>query len=92
MTTTNPGHVLLHDSFDIKKVGTEITNIVIGAAIHAPFPTLGGFLRLPDPSEFPRLIEQLETIRPQVLRGIKTFYDWKEASAKKLRLYVPKKR
>lgn len=73
------GHVLLHDSFDIKRVGTEITNQIIGAAIHAPFPTPGGFLRTPDSSKFPQLIEQLEAIRPQVIRGIQTFCDWKES-------------
>lgn len=74
----NQGHILLHDSFDIKKLGSDITNVIIGAAIHAPYPTLGGFLKLPDPSKFPNLIQRLETIRPQVLRGIKTFFDWKE--------------
>lgn len=73
----NLGHTLLHDSFDIKKLGTEITDVVIGAAIHAPFPTVGGFLKLPDPTKFSDLIAKLEKIRPQVIRGIKTFYDWK---------------
>ena len=75
----DPGHVLLHDSFDIKNVGTDITNIIIGAAIHAPFPTPGGFLKLPDATKFPQLIESLEKIRPQAVRGVKTFYDWKES-------------
>lgn len=74
----DPAHVLLHDSFDIKRVGTDITDVVIGAAIHAPIPTPGGFLKQPDPSKFPALIEQLEKIRPQVLRGIQTFYEWDE--------------
>ncbi len=73
-----PGHVLLHDSFDIKQAGTDITNVIIGAAIHAPYPTPGGFLKLPDQTKFPELIESLEKIRPQVLRGIKAFYDWPE--------------
>ncbi|MBU1016743.1 MAG: nickel-dependent hydrogenase large subunit [Patescibacteria group bacterium] len=72
------GHILLHDSFDIKRVGKEITEVVIGAAIHAPFPTIGGFLKLPDPSKFPDLISRLESVRPQVLRGIKTFFEWNE--------------
>jgi sulfhydrogenase subunit alpha len=72
------GHVLLHDSFDIKRVGTDITNAIIGAAIHAPLPVPGGFLRVPDQSKFPDLVAKLEAIRPQVLRGIKAFYDWKE--------------
>lgn len=72
----DPGHLLLHDSFDIKKVGTAITDVVIGAAIHAPFPTPGGFLKNPDPSKFPELVESLKKIRPQVIRGVKTFADW----------------
>ena len=70
------GHKLLHDSFDIKRLGSDITNVVIGAAIHAPMPTLGGFLRTPDPAKFPDLIARLEAIRPQVLRGIDTFLKW----------------
>ncbi|OGC45349.1 hypothetical protein A2V49_00905 [candidate division WWE3 bacterium RBG_19FT_COMBO_34_6] len=74
----DPGHILLHDSFDIKQLGTDISDVVIGAAIHAPYPTIGGFLKLPDPSKFPDLITRLENIRPQVIRGIKTFFDYKE--------------
>ena len=73
----NFGHTLLHDSFDIKKLGSDITDVIIGAAIHAPFPTIGGFLKLPDESKFPKLLEDLEKIRPQVIRGIKAFYEYK---------------
>ncbi|NMC36017.1 Ni/Fe hydrogenase subunit alpha [Candidatus Beckwithbacteria bacterium] len=72
----NFGHQLLHDSFDIKKLGTDISNAIIGAAIHAPLPTVGGFLKNPDPKVFPELVDRLEKIRPQVIRGIKLFYDW----------------
>ncbi len=76
---SNSGHILLHDSFDIKRLGTDITNVIIGAAIHAPLPTVGGFLRNPDSTKFPDIITRLEAIRPQVLRGIKTFFEWKES-------------
>jgi coenzyme F420-reducing hydrogenase alpha subunit len=72
----NIGHTLLHDSFDTKRLGTDITNAVIGAAIHAPLPTTGGFLRNPEMTKFPNLIARLEAIRPQVLRGIDTFFEW----------------
>lgn len=72
----NLGHILLHDSFDIKQLGTDLSTAIIGAAIHAPLPTVGGFLKLPDPAKFPEFIDRLEKIRPQVLRGIKTFFDW----------------
>jgi coenzyme F420-reducing hydrogenase alpha subunit len=70
------GHTLLHDSFDIKRLGTDISNATVGAAIHAPWPTVGGFLRNPDPAKFPDLLARLEAIRPQVLRGIEMFLEW----------------
>jgi coenzyme F420-reducing hydrogenase alpha subunit len=70
------GHTLLHDSFDIKKLGSDITDVVIGAAIHAPFPTVGGLIKTPDESKFAELAARLETVRTQVLRGIETFYAW----------------
>jgi sulfhydrogenase subunit alpha len=70
------GHTLLRDSFDIKRLGTDISNAVAGAAIHAPLPTVGGFLKSPDPSKFPGLISRLEAVRPQVLRGIEAFLEW----------------
>lgn len=73
----DPAHQLLHDSFDIKQLGTDLAVALIGAAIHAPLPTVGGFLKIPDPTKFPELISRLEKIRPQVIRGIKLFYDWK---------------
>lgn len=71
------GHTLLHDSFDIKRLGSQITDVIIGAAIHAPYPIVGGFLKMPDATKFPKLIDDLEKIREQVLRGIKVFYDYK---------------
>ena len=72
----DPGHTLLHDSFDIKRLGTDISNATVGAAIHAPWPTVGGSLRTPDPTRFPDLLARLEAIRPKVLRGIDTFLKW----------------
>ncbi len=72
----NEGHQLLHDSFDIKRVGTTITDVIIGAAIHAPYPTVGGFLKTPDASKFPALIESLKKIRPMAIRGVETFAKW----------------
>lgn len=69
----NLGHQLLHDSFDIKETGNELTTIIAGAAIHAPLPSIGGFLKLPDPTTFPSMIKKLEKIRSQVIRGIDAF-------------------
>src|SRR3989344_6821447 len=52
------GHQLLHDSFAVKKVGSELSTAIVGAIIHAPFPTVGGFLKLPDQTKFPDLVHQ----------------------------------
>lgn len=75
----DPGHTLLRDSFDIKRAGTDISNVVAGAAVHAPVPTIGGFSRSPDPAALRELLPRLEALRPQALRAVRTFYEW-EAS------------
>lgn len=74
----DPSHQLLHDSFSIKQLGTDLSTSIVGAAIHAPFPTIGGFLQLPNPHEFAGLLERLEGIRPALLRVIKIFGEWQE--------------
>lgn len=72
------GHQLLHDSFEIKKVGAELTTAIGGATIHTPLPTIGGVLRLPDESQFPGLVTSLQGIREAVIRGIGAFAKTKE--------------
>lgn len=72
------GHQLLHDSFDIKTLGNDLSVLIAGAAIHAPLLTVGGFLKLPDQNKFPESIERLEKIREAVLRGVEAFAKMKE--------------
>ena len=72
------GHQLLHDSFAVKKVGSELSTAIVGAIIHAPFPTVGGFLKLPDQTKFPDLVHQLEETRPKVLKLVELFGIWEE--------------
>lgn len=71
------GYVLLHDSFAMKQLGTDLCNAIAGAIMHVPAPVIGGFDPLPDPSTFPKFVERLEAIRPLVIRGVKAFFDWK---------------
>lgn len=73
------GHQLLHDSFDVKKTGSNLSSAIAGAIIHAPLPTIGGFLKLPDSSTFPSLVTQLQNIRVQAIRGIKAFAGMKDS-------------
>jgi coenzyme F420-reducing hydrogenase alpha subunit len=70
------GHQLLEDSFEIKKVGADLSTAIAGAAVHASLPTIGGFLKLPDPAGFSELARRLEEIRQRILRGIGVFAKW----------------
>jgi sulfhydrogenase subunit alpha len=74
----DPGHQLLHDSFAIKKAGADLSIAITGAVVHSPLPAVGGFLRQPDPGQFPALLKQLADIRPLVLRGIDAFANYQE--------------
>jgi sulfhydrogenase subunit alpha len=72
----NPSqHQLLDDTFTVKAAGNELSKAIGGKSVHAPYPTVGGFARLPDPTAFPGLIKKLEDARPSVLRLIKVFFD-----------------
>ncbi len=65
----------MHDTFEVKAAGNNLGKAVGGRSVHAPFPTIGGFIKLPNENSFPNLIEELEKARPAVLRLIKIFQD-----------------
>jgi coenzyme F420-reducing hydrogenase alpha subunit len=64
---------ILEDTFQVKAAGNMLGSYIGGRSVHAPYPTIGGFTKLPDPKEFPRLITLLESARPAVLRLIRRF-------------------
>jgi len=64
---------ILDDTFAVKAAGNALSKVVAGRSIHAPFMMVGGFARMPDSSQFPLLIKQMESIRPRVLRLIERF-------------------
>ncbi len=71
-------HKLLHDSFDVKRAGNTLSTIVAGKAVHAPFPTVGGFLAVPSEEQVQKAIKELKYARPLVLNLIDIFYNWEE--------------
>jgi len=64
---------ILEDTFAVKAVGNNLGKLIGGKSVHAPYPTIGGFVRFPDVKEFPAMIEQLKSIRPAVMRLITQF-------------------
>ncbi len=61
---------LLEDTFQVKAVGNMLSAHIGGKSVHAPYPVIGGFSKLPDQNRFPDMIASLESIRPAVMRLI----------------------
>jgi sulfhydrogenase subunit alpha len=72
-------HDLIHDALSVKEAGNNLSELVAGRAVHAPFEQVGGFSREIDASKIPEALEQLKKIRPIVLKLIDTFFkcEWK---------------
>jgi len=66
-------HQLLHDGFDVKAAGNHLSQIVAGRSVHATFPVIGGFLKVPSPEEAAASVKELKAARPAVLRLIDIF-------------------
>ncbi len=68
-------HQLMHDAFDIKRVGNNLSTKTGGRAVHAHLATVGGFLKIPSQEEIDTLIKELKEIRPKVELCMKIFDD-----------------
>lgn len=66
-------HQILHDGFEVKAAGNELSTLVAGRSVHAPYPTIGGFTHFPDKKDIDVIVEKLEKARPAVLRLIEIF-------------------
>jgi len=69
-------HGLLHDAFAIKKVGNDLSILVAGRAVHAPYPVVGGFTKTPDKEGIKKNIKGLKSIRKAILKLIRLYYNW----------------
>ncbi len=66
-------HRLVHDAFAIKEAGNVLAIWSGGRSVHAPLPTIGGFLKLPEEGKQQQLKAQLLEIRDKVLHLIGVF-------------------
>lgn len=66
-------HKYLDDAFSVKAAGNWLSKRVGGRSVHAPFLTVGGFIKLPDIKELQKSIKELEDIRPKILDLITLF-------------------
>ena len=68
-------HKLLHDCFAVKEVGNQLGIASGGRSVHAPFATIGGFIKTPARTELQALVPKLQEIRPRILHLINVFLD-----------------
>jgi coenzyme F420-reducing hydrogenase alpha subunit len=64
---------LLEDAFAVKEVGNQLSIVIGGRSVHAPMPTIGGFLKLPKLEDIKALKPKLLEIRPKILKLIELF-------------------
>jgi sulfhydrogenase subunit alpha len=79
LDVTENKHDLIHDALAVKEAGNNLSELVAGRAVHAPFEQVGGFSREIDAQKIPAMVEQLKSVRPTVLKLIDIFAacDWK---------------
>lgn len=68
-------HQFLDDAFAVKEVGNQLSIIVGGRSVHAPYPTIGGFSKLPNLADLKKLLPQLQQIRPKILKLMEVFFN-----------------
>ncbi len=66
-------HRLLDDTFSVKAAGNRLGKTVGGRSVHAPFLTVGGFIKIPSQEDLLKCIDDLNAIRPKVLDLIEIF-------------------
>ena len=69
------GKELIHDALHIKEAGNNLSNLVAGRSVHATFEQVGGFSNEVDKSKIPATIEELQKIRPSVLKLIDIYFN-----------------
>lgn len=66
-------HDFLDDAFAVKEVGNQLSIAVGGRSVHAPNPTVGGFMKYPTVEQLKALLPQLAGIRPKIVKLIEFF-------------------
>ncbi len=66
-------HSMLDDAFAVKEVGNRLSIVVGGRSVHAPYPIVGGFGKLPELNDLKELIPKLTHIREKIVRLIELF-------------------
>ncbi len=58
---------ILHQALHVKEAGNNLSKLIAGRAVHAPFEQVGGFACLPDETKIAATIEELKSVRGYVI-------------------------
>jgi len=67
-------HDLVHKAFDVKSAGNDLGTLIGGRAVHAPFPQVGGFLKIPKKEDAKRVAQTLKGIRAAAVEFVDIFH------------------
>jgi len=69
---------LIHEALHIKEAGNNLSKLIAGRAIHAPFEQVGGFSGAVDNSKVGDVVKELKSVRKYVMNLAEIFYacDW----------------
>jgi sulfhydrogenase subunit alpha len=68
---------LIHKALHIKEAGNNLSNLIGGRAVHAPFQQVGGFTKEVDKTRIKSMIKELKSVRKYVLELAEIFYKCK---------------
>jgi sulfhydrogenase subunit alpha len=67
-------HDLVHKAFDVKAAGNDLCVLTGGRAVHAPFPQVGGFMKIPKKEDALRVAQTLRKIRAAAVEFVEIFH------------------
>ncbi len=68
-------HELIHNAFDIKRAGNNLSTVVAGRAVHPLFPVVGGYSMLPKEENIKPLITELKNVRSAAIDFVGIFFN-----------------
>jgi len=68
------GKELIHQALHVKEAGNNLSKLIAGRSVHAPFEQVGGFTIEVDNSKIPEIVKELKSIKKSILVLAEIFY------------------
>ncbi len=66
-------HDLIHKAFEVKSAGNDLCVLTGGRAVHAPFPQVGGFMKIPGREDAKKVAARLREVREHAIEFVEIF-------------------